>query len=363
MMDFWTWDKMKYQALEGDIKCTVAVVGGGLTGALVAYRLASRGVDTVLFEEKTIASGKTSRSTAKVTVAHGTAYSEIEKRLSMKTAKKYAAANLAGLRVISEFCGEDGMRDMYLYALYGERRLRCEYEVMRACEIDADYLSGEEVPLPFPVKGAIRVRGQYAVNPTQLVYEICRRGKFKIFENSPAREITRHGFSCLGHRVRADFVVVATNYPVHIQASLAPIRLSGKSSVAVAFSSKSGFSMPDVMAYGADGGYAYDGVKMFYVEKYGAYAVLVRGAVTLEMVDALLSKATGCRTLAQTYDVNCDYVTDGVVDLKDATAIYACASLDFAVENYMDLFLRSDVNGDHVLNMADINLVTANYTK
>ena len=101
---------------------------------------------------------------------------------------------------------------------------------------------------------------------------------------------------------------------------------------------------------------------MFYVEAYGAYATLVEGAVTEEMIDALLTKASGCRTIAPSYNVNSDYVDDGVVDLKDATAIYACSNLDFGVAQYMDLFLRSDVNGDYVVDMRDINVVTENYT-
>ena len=51
------------------------------------------------------------------------------------------------------------------------------------------------------------------------------------------------------------------------------------------------------------------------------------------------------------------------MDIKDATAVYACSVIDFAVADYMELFLSSDVNGDYVVNMVDINEVTANYTE
>ncbi len=122
-----------------------------------------------------------------------------------------------------------------------------------------------------------------------------------------------------------------------------------------------GYSL--VLVRGEDAGYAYNGVKMFYVEYYGAYAVLVEGEVTAEMIDVALSKATGCETITQSYDVNAEYVADGKIDLKDATAVYACSVLDFAVADYMELYLRADVNGDGVVNMIDINAVTVNYTK
>ncbi len=123
----------------------------------------------------------------------------------------------------------------------------------------------------------------------------------------------------------------------------------------------SGYSL--VLVKGADAGYAYNGVNMFYVEAYGAYAILVEGAVDADMIDEALSKATDCETISGSYDVNAEYVADGKVDLKDATAVYACSVLDFAVEDHMELFLRADVNGDCFVNMIDINAVTANYTE
>ena len=123
----------------------------------------------------------------------------------------------------------------------------------------------------------------------------------------------------------------------------------------------SGYTL--VLVKGADAGYAYNGIKMFYVEAYGAYAVLVEGAVTAEMIELALTKATNCETISFSYDVNAEFVKDGKVDLKDATAVYACSILDFEVADYMELFLRADVNGDYCVDYVDVNQVTANYTK
>ena len=120
-----------------------------------------------------------------------------------------------------------------------------------------------------------------------------------------------------------------------------------------------GYSL--VLVDGEDAGYAYNGVKMFYVEYYGAYAIIIEGEVTAEMVDEALAKTTDCAILTQTYDVNSAYVADGKVDLKDATAIYACTQIDLDVATYMDLYLLADVNGDRVVDMVDINFVTNNY--
>lgn len=122
-----------------------------------------------------------------------------------------------------------------------------------------------------------------------------------------------------------------------------------------------GYSL--VLVKGADAAYAYNGVTMFYVEAYEANAFIVEGVVTEDIIDAALSKASESKTISPSYNINAEYVDDGKIDLKDATTVYACSAIDFAVNEYMDLYLLSDVNGDFVVNMIDINAVTENYTE
>ncbi len=122
----------------------------------------------------------------------------------------------------------------------------------------------------------------------------------------------------------------------------------------------SGYSL--VLVDGIDAGYAYAGVNMIFVTEYDAFAILVEGAVTLEMVEVNLTKASSaCKVISKSYDVNCEFVADDKVDLKDATAVYACSMVDFDVASYMALYLRADVNNDFKANMLDINAITASY--
>ncbi len=53
-----------FPQLQQDVRCDVAVVGGGITGALIADELAAHGHDVVVLEQRNVAWGSTSASTA-----------------------------------------------------------------------------------------------------------------------------------------------------------------------------------------------------------------------------------------------------------------------------------------------------------
>ncbi len=53
-----------FPPLEADARCDVAVIGGGITGALVAWHLADAGVDVVVLDRREVAHGSTAASTS-----------------------------------------------------------------------------------------------------------------------------------------------------------------------------------------------------------------------------------------------------------------------------------------------------------
>ncbi len=248
---------LSHPPLSGDLTCDAAVIGGGLTGVLCAYALAVRGLSVALFEEHTVAheGSKTARSTAKATVAHETTASALAEKVSPEASRKYTAANLAGLRFLRELTDGQGTCDMYLYALHGERRLQREFRALWEGGVDCEYLP--DAPLPFSVTGAVRIPGQLALDPVELSHRLCAEGKFQVFEHTPVTAAGRHTLTCGGHTVTAAHVIAATNYPVFHESTL-PMKLSRKSSYAVAVRCADGFRMSaDVIAFGADGGFGY----------------------------------------------------------------------------------------------------------
>ena len=51
-----------FPRLEGDLQCDVAVVGGGITGALIADELHRHGHDVVVVEQRDVGWGSTAAS-------------------------------------------------------------------------------------------------------------------------------------------------------------------------------------------------------------------------------------------------------------------------------------------------------------
>ena len=53
-----------YPAITTDCSCDVAIIGGGITGALLAYRMAEVGLQRIIVERRDVCAGSTSASTA-----------------------------------------------------------------------------------------------------------------------------------------------------------------------------------------------------------------------------------------------------------------------------------------------------------
>ena len=72
-----TWGRPGFPALKGDLSTGVLIIGGGMAGILCAYFLNRAGVPYVLVEAKTLCSGITRNTTAKITSQHRLIYGSL----------------------------------------------------------------------------------------------------------------------------------------------------------------------------------------------------------------------------------------------------------------------------------------------
>jgi glycine/D-amino acid oxidase-like deaminating enzyme len=201
-----------------------AVIGGGLTGMTTALLLGRAGRRVVVLEADHVGAGTTGRSTAKVSLLQGTRLSSIAARQPRPRVQQYVDGNREAFGWLEQFCGAHRVgferRAAYTYAngARGERAVRQEHEAARATGLPTEWV--DDVPLPFPTRGAVRLGDQAQVDPVELLEALateCERHGVTVVEGARVTKVTRTGpFTVHTDQgtLRADSVVVATNMPI-----------------------------------------------------------------------------------------------------------------------------------------------------
>ncbi len=203
----------EYEALRGELKTDVLVIGGGIAGLLCAYRLTQAGVAAVLVEAGRICGGITRNTTAKITSQHGLIYARLLREFGPEKAKTYLTANQKALEEYRDLCRANGcdfqQRSAAVYSLDNGRKIEKELEALQKIGFPARFAPA--LPLPFPVAGAVCFENQGQFHPLQFLAAVSEG--LRIFENTPVRElapgraVTEHG------TIRAEKIVVATHFP------------------------------------------------------------------------------------------------------------------------------------------------------
>lgn len=204
----------EFPALEGEMQTDVLVIGGGLTGILIAAELAKLGIDYMLIEANTILDGTSGNTTAKITSQHGLIYRKLLKKLGQADARCYWEAQETALEIMNELCSQYScdyeQKDNYIYAREDIRPLELEYGALQKLNIPADLKS--DVDLPFPVAGALRFSNQAQFHPGKLAAAMAPG--LRIYEHTAAREILDHQVLTDRGMIRAEKIIVATHFPI-----------------------------------------------------------------------------------------------------------------------------------------------------
>ena len=216
MSSIWSDTKLKsFPSLNKDINVGTVIIGGGMAGILTAYRLKEKGADSVIIEAKTIGSGQTKNTTAKITGQHHLIYSKIAKHYGSLFTNQYASANEKAVKDFERIISQNSIdcdfekKKAYLYSLENNDKLENEYNAAKGAGIDC-YLT-KNTSLPFDVSGALVFNHQAQFNPLKFINGIL--DGLTIYENTPALRIEGKTVITPKAKIKAENIIVACHYP------------------------------------------------------------------------------------------------------------------------------------------------------
>ncbi|HEY6362356.1 MAG TPA: FAD-binding oxidoreductase [Vicinamibacterales bacterium] len=221
--------QQRYPVLSGQHDTAVAVVGGGITGALVAHAFASAGISTTVLEAAVIGRGSTAASSALLLKEPDLELRELTNRYGVRRSRRIwelshqsvdqLVALLRRLRIRCDLKTRDAV--YYATTAQAAERLRHECELRARSGFDAEWLGPAQLRRLTGIAGhgAILSKGSAQFDPYRACIGVLRAAGAAgadVFERSEVLRVesapnrvrirTRQG------TVHADRVVIATGY-------------------------------------------------------------------------------------------------------------------------------------------------------
>ncbi len=214
-----------YPVLPGDMEIDVAVIGAGIAGLTAALALKRAGRSVAVIEAARVGTGVTGHTTGKVTSLHRLAYTGLARSHGDEIARIYGQANQAAIEHVARVVGQEGIDcdfrrvANFTYAESDDTLVQVRAEASLTARLGLPATFTPEVPLPFPVMGAVRFDGQAQIHAVKYLQGLARAVNGEgssVFEGTPVR-LVRDGSPGLVETeqgtVRARDIIVATNVP------------------------------------------------------------------------------------------------------------------------------------------------------
>lgn len=250
-------NKNEYKELKEDIRTDVCIIGGGITGVSVAYKLVKENLNIILIEKDKMGYQTTGNSTAKITSQHGLFYKYLKDSKGEEFAKKYYEANENAIKDISNIIKEEKIdcdyekQSAFIFAQSEEedKKVKEEVEIVQSFGGRAKYIAKENIDKKVmnlnPIS-AIEFENQAQFNSYKYVSslaEICKNYGVSIYENTKVVEVkneenyytvhTENGCS-----IRTKYLVVATKYPIINMPGFYFMKMYQSTSYAIAIETK-----------------------------------------------------------------------------------------------------------------------------
>ena len=189
------------QAAQVPATCDVAVIGAGITGALVADALAAEGLAVVVLDRRAPACGSTAASTSLITYELDTSLAELSEMIGREGAVRayqLSSAAVADLAGLAGTLPDTGFAPCPSVCLATQRRrrhsLEAEVGLRQQYGIDAEFWSPECVTQRYglPSHGALHTATAAVLDPLRFTRALLDRATERgalLLSRTPARDV------------------------------------------------------------------------------------------------------------------------------------------------------------------------------
>jgi glycine/D-amino acid oxidase-like deaminating enzyme len=218
-----------YPRLEKNLNTDVVVIGGGISGALVAHYLVKENISCIVADARTIGLGSTCASTSLLQYEIDTPISRLSQMIGTENAK--AAYRLCGdcIYYLQDIAKEIGFRDFKVkgslyYAAYKKDAefLESEFEKRKAAGFNVRLLKSSEIKQDFGFTASAAILSELAATTnaymfTHYLHQHNIRKGLQVFDRTEITQIrhdkTRVSLNTVnGFNIRAKKLVFATGY-------------------------------------------------------------------------------------------------------------------------------------------------------
>ena len=177
-----------YPSLERSLKTDVAIIGGGISGALMGYYLTTAGIGTVIADARTIGLGSTCASTSLLQYEIDTPLSELKEMIGIKNAAlayKLCEAAIEKLSAIAKKIkfNDFEFKESLYYAAYAKdtKFLRNEFIIRKKNGFNVSYLKSDDIKeaYGFSAPGAILSKAGAQTNAYEITHALLQFAKVK----------------------------------------------------------------------------------------------------------------------------------------------------------------------------------------
>jgi glycine/D-amino acid oxidase-like deaminating enzyme len=214
-----------FPPIEDDVRCDVAIIGAGITGALTAHEFASHGHDVIVVEQRDAGWGSTAASTALLQYEIDTHLVDLVARYGEEDALlayRSCVEAIGRIEALAHELGGTGFARMT--SLYRASRprdgaaLREEYETRRRHGFDVRWLDANALADRYGLAGpgAIVNRPAAQFDPYRTTYRLLRKLAGRVYDRTPVERVEAGArgvtLTTPRGRVQARYVVVAAGY-------------------------------------------------------------------------------------------------------------------------------------------------------